>query len=234
MAIPTGDALGLDVQVIDTSGPAPTVVRATLQRFDGSQGVLDVAASGLGVGDAIVLDFPDPSIPLARGRVEAVETDALHFRLVEAKERDPREFERVVAPLSVRYCPAPSEPDDATVRTWLEDGIAPGGAGWHRPDPLVDFSASGISFEDRATCRPGDRLFLELGVPGRDDRWRALAKVLRVDPLTPDAFVERDPDVRASHQIAVVLDAMRAQDRQALLEHTLESQRLPGEEAADA
>ena len=98
--------------------------------------------------------------------------------------------------------------EEATViPAWLggDDAVAGDGV-WHEPDPFMDFSASGLKFEDQPYCQVNDLILLEMMVPPAKELWHATARVLRVEPITPEEDEEQGRDQEkplATHQIAI-------------------------------
>jgi hypothetical protein len=70
----------------------------------------------------------------------------------------------------------------------------------------MDFSGTGLRFEDQLHCRTNDLLLIELALPSSEDRWHATARVVRVDPIGPEDPEGGDVEERKrdpTHQIAV-------------------------------
>jgi hypothetical protein len=91
----------------------------------------------------------------------------------------------------------------------------------------MDFSGSGLKFEDQERCAAGDTLLLELSVPPSDVWFRATAVVVRLLPIPPEEreMTERGDDGPApTHQVAVHFTNLPAEAVEALMEFTLRVQ----------
>lgn len=231
MEVPIGMPISMPAQVIATGRMPPLVLRGTVTQFDGA--VYDVELEGpapaLAEGDVLVLDLE--GAPLVQGHVDTLVGRSLRLAVERTRPREPREFPRAEGDLQVRYQVTAGDAGDDVLDAWLASGRAPGAAPWMRPARLVDWSASGLGFEDRLSCGAGDRLLLEIGATGVQTPWRAVGRVLRAVPLGDDA---RPPGAGATHRFAVELERVPPEVREALLERTIEAQRLPGEEADPA
>lgn len=231
MEIPIGMPISMPVQVIATGRMPPLILRGTVTQFDGAIYSIDLAAdaTALAAGDALVLDLE--GAPLVQGHVDSLFERALRVAVERTRPREPREFPRAEGDLRVRYHVAPREVDERALDAWVEHGRAPDDAAWRVPVHLVDWSASGLGFEDADTCRAGDRLLLELVPAEAAAPWRAVGLVIRAAPI--GAEVE-SPAPAATHRFAVDLERAPPAVREGLLEHTIESQRLAGEDDAGA
>ena len=49
----------------------------------------------------------------------------------------------------------------------------------------MEFSASGLRFEDQLDCQIGDVLLLELRLPSEETGWRGAGKVVRIEAMNP-------------------------------------------------
>jgi hypothetical protein len=156
-------------------------------------------APGLRVGLDLVLDAAAEAGCRVVGTITEVEARRIRVSVDHMVRTDLRVFPRMWGGISVRYRAATS-PDEAN--PWLRgEGLA---GTWHCPEPYMDFSASGLRFEDAETCRKDDLVLLEFRVPFHDPAWRATARVVRIAPLSADDLEDVDPDVpRPTHEVAV-------------------------------
>jgi hypothetical protein len=230
MEVPIGIPVSLPVQVVATGRMPPLVLQATITRYDGAVYDVDLGAdpTSLSAGDALVLDLE--GAPLVQGHVDSIFERVLRVAVERTRPREPREFPRSEGGLQLRYAVAESGSEDEALTEWIERGRAPESAAWRTPAALADWSASGVGIHDPETCGAGDRLFLEITPVGTDTPLRAVGRVIRAAPLDP----EEAAGSRATHRFAIDLEQMPPGVREALLEHTIEAQQLPGESEADA
>ena len=113
----------------------------------------------------------------------------------------------------------PAGEGEETASVWVSGGGAAGEEeAWREPDPFMDFSGTGLRFEDQPHCKAEDRVLIELRLPS-SDLWRATARVVRVDPIRSEDFVARDekkPAQAPTHQIAVQFVDLPADAAEAL------------------
>lgn len=108
------------------------------------------------------------------GRVDSDGTEVLHVSVRGTQPRDRREFNRSWGAIRVRWKVAEGNEIDR----WMT-GEEVGGA-WHRPDPFMDFSGSGLKFHDATAPAAGEMVLVELGLPRERALHRATARVVRV------------------------------------------------------
>ena len=121
----------------------------------------------------------------------------------------------------MRYAACTSECD---AKEWLGGGDIDGAARWHTPDPFMNFSISGLCFEDHAHCRCGDKLLVEIAFPGQSRKWRATAEVVGLSPIPEDERLAFGDDEAKTHRIAVEFVALPPELLDAVLERTNELQ----------
>lgn len=171
--------------------------------------------------EGVILDSVNPEHALIQGHVESVIADRVQIQIERFKPRDHREFPRVMTGLDLQYrvLPPTSAPTADKIRAWAEEGVAsPDASAWHRPNPFMDLSVSGLGFEDDDPPKEGDALLLSFSLDKDGERWRAGARVVRVKPGEGGA-----------HRVAIELIAVPQDARNALMERTIEVLQLPGE-----
>ena len=220
MLVPVSESFSARVELVCTHQTPPAILQAVATWFDGEtyRVTLDTPESpSPALGDRVILDFGENESP----RILAVVTErsggALTLSIRRSQPRDKREFPRMHGGITLRYTTA--SPGDAAA--WYQRGEAPAGATWGTPDPFMDFSASGLKFEDTARCEAGDLLLLELEVPTAEGRWRGVARAVRVSPIDPEDIELSAP---ATHHIAVEFQQLPAEAIEALMTFTLHLQ----------
>jgi hypothetical protein len=185
-----GDAIVLEVPV-GTSFPA------------GAQLVVDFAADA-GISRAIVhllQGVPDPD-----QRITA--------RITRVPTPEKREYPRMNGGITLRYFVVPPT-GQAQIEAWLRGGAEVGKV--FEPDPFMNFSVTGLAFDDVETCTDGDLLGFTITVPGAPHTWRGAASVVRVWKIPVD---ERDDSIPATHRVAVNFTDLPDDAREALRAHT--------------
>jgi hypothetical protein len=149
--------------------------------------------------------------PDRRFRIKGLIAEAQGYRLRVETERvvppDKRSFPRMYGGIHLRYrvlAPGETERDCGA---WLAGAELPAWEGeWREPDPFMDFSGTGLRFEDELHCGRDDRMLIELKLPDSEHAWRTAARVVRVDPIRPDEWKqgeEAGQEPARTHQIAV-------------------------------
>jgi hypothetical protein len=85
------------------------------------------------------------------------------------------------------------------------------------PDPFMNFSVTGLAFDDIESCRADDLLGFVITIPREAHTWRGVASVVRVWRIPID---ERDESIAATHRIAVNFTELPDDARLALGRHT--------------
>ena len=86
-----------------------------------------------------------------------------------------------------------------------------------QPDPYMNFSMTGLLFEDQQRCSADDLLLLSLRLSKDPRVWRATARVVRVSPIP---LADREEGNGATHRIAVTFADLPDGCRKALVDQT--------------
>lgn len=209
MADTLGKLQDAPVEIICLSVTPPVIRRGrvTGQEEGRWDVLLEEAEPRLEPGMRVVLEGgPDRDVRI-KGLVAAREGLRLSLEPQRVVPPDKRSFPRMYGGIHVRYCVLSPGEGETKASAWVSGDDAPGKEGeWREPDPFMDFSGTGLRFEDQLKCRPNDMLLMELALPGSEERWRATARVVRVDPIRPEDLVGPDEEPRKqapTHQIAV-------------------------------
>lgn len=139
---------------------------------------LDGPVQGVERGTKVILDAGRE-----RGlRIRGHAMEWLENRLVVAFEAEARSDERAsrrtVASLKIRWHVCPTA---ECIQAWIQRGMAPSPPElWDEASETVEFSMTGLRFLGSEGLSPGDRLLLEVEVPGSETAWPAAAVVRRV------------------------------------------------------
>ena len=126
-----------------------------------------------------------------QGEVTDVEGDVIQIAVRSEIPADRRDYSRTYGGLDLRYQIVPQQEFELIARRWLTTGRSTYDT-WFKPDPFMDFSASGLKFHDVERCVSGDHLLLEFRVPGSTVVHRATADVIRVLPIPIDE-IDNEP-----------------------------------------
>jgi hypothetical protein len=88
----------------------------------------------------------------------------------------------------------------------------------------MDFSVSGLRFEDQLRVVPGERIAIELGLPTASETWPGEARVVRVEEIPPDEQSFGESGQPLTHRIAVHLEQLPQAATAALIAFTLKIQ----------
>lgn len=216
-----------EIDLVNVSSPTLRTHRATVlahqaEYFDVR--IDDGPAANLNVGAVVVLNWrDDPNHPRVTATV--ISADGVFVRAIEKKRtpRDKRVFPRTVGGISLRYRLVYTDDPEVVAARWMagrDDLAAP--SEWREPDPFMNFSASGLRFEDSLSVELGDIVLCDVSVGANPTRWRAVATVMRIFPIAPE---HRDvPD--ATHHVAVMFMDAPVLLVEALEAYTLQLQRL--------
>ncbi|HND29792.1 MAG TPA: hypothetical protein PLA94_07320 [Myxococcota bacterium] len=164
-------------------------------------------------GAALVLEFPGSDQPREMASVLSVEGQKLRTK-VRIRHQDQRDAARLYAGLRLSYCVVPAgTPVD--VAAWMAGGEARGEL--HQPDPYMNFSLTGLQFEDVDRCSGGDSILFTLQLPKKRAVWRGVGRVVRVGVIPTG---ERESESHATHRIAMQFTELPEEARAALLDLT--------------
>jgi hypothetical protein len=205
--------------LISASQQPPVIAQGTVHCLPGGECRMDLEnpEPRLAPGDSVVLDCRGERDFRLLGRLKRVDGPHLHVAVTRRLEHDRRAFPRLYGGVRLRYAVAPASLRAEGLGRWA---AAPEQAEWHAPDPFMEFSGSGLRFEDRARCAEGDYLLVEWQVPPFDRTWRSLTQVVRVEPIPEEERPwEAGPDT-PTHRVAVHFLDLPSPAVQALLQFT--------------
>ena len=216
--------LDVPVEVLSLASDPPLILsgRVTCRDEGTCDVLLDNPEHAFAEGMKVIVDAGEATELRVVGTIGLVQDNLIHVESRTLVRRDKRIFPRTYGGIRLRYLVVPP----AAVAAWIARGEAPEGT-WFEPDPFMDFSGSGLKFEDQEHCKADDTLLLELRVPPEDDTFRASARVVRLFPIPPEEIeaAEREPAAPAStHQIAVHFEALPSEAVEALMAFTLRVQ----------
>lgn len=216
------------VEVVCLSGDLPFVAQGRVVRTAGDRYVVDTDrdATTITVGARVILSFPDDDTPRVVGKVTSVRENRIECVYEQSRDRERREFPRLVAGLPTRFRVVAGAEVVREVDDWLSGRPGPLTRGnWHSPDELMNFSVTGLRFDYQPACEEGDLLLVEFGIRGQQERWRCTARVIRTW-LIPVEELEGQADTPPgpTHRIAIRFEQIPSEAQNALSEMTLDIQ----------
>ena len=228
MDLVIGKPLSIPVDLVCTSLVPPVIAHARITTFDGEAYELEVEepVPPVSNGSQVILDFTQEERPRVIAAVSEIQGRRLRVSEKSVSHRDKRAFPRLYGSVQLRYRKQESTEGEAALHTWLAGGLEEAGATWRKPDPFMNFSVTGLKFEDQETCADGDVLLLEFSVPTSSKIFRCRSRVARVAVLegaAEDTYSEREGEsvTPPTHSIAVEFLDMPHDGREALSEFTL-------------
>jgi hypothetical protein len=204
-----GELQDAPVEIVCLSVTPPVIRkgRATSSGEGPCEVVLEESEPRLEPGMRVVLDGGPGRDVRIKGRIAAIEGNRLRVETERVVPPDKRSFPRMFGGIHVRYRVLAEGEIEEVGSAWISGAAAPGEEGeWREPDPFMDFSGTGLRFEDQLRLRTKDLLLIELAVPSSEHRWHGTARVVRVDPIGSEDLEGRDEEERKwapTHQIAV-------------------------------
>jgi len=164
-------------------------------------------------GSKIIVTSPENTSPMITMYVERKHNLSLFLRVDKIHPRDQRLFPRHFGHVPMRYRLTEFEEGELLLYRWKREGIDPGGD-WRSPEPFMNFSVSGVSFECATPADLGQQALVELGVGNGENRWYIIAEVARCLPV----------EDRKLFEIALQFKDIPMEARNALSELTLSIQ----------
>jgi len=231
MDLVIGKPISVSVDLVCTSLVPPMIARGRITLFDGEAYELEVdePVPPVSPGSQVILDFADDNRPRVIAAVSEVQGRRIRVSEKSVSHRDKRAFPRLYGSVKLNYRKVEASESEKALETWLEGGLEEAGAQWHTPDPFMNFSVTGLKFEDQETCANNDVLLLEFSVPTSTKTFRCKSRVARLAPLEPgtsisdheDSIERRGDQPAPTHSVAVEFIDMPQDGREALSEFTL-------------
>jgi hypothetical protein len=182
------------VEVLCLTSEGPFILSATARSLENEKLllVLEKQSNHDLSNKKVILQFADHNSPMITMHVLQSEGTRLILGSGQVHVREKRLFPRLYGNIPVRYCRVDPQNIEFIQRQWLQGDISPDDT-WNAPEPFMNFSVNGISFEETAQqgqtqpwIQPKDWVLLELGVGDTPQRWRLVARVVRAHP-TPNS-----------------------------------------------
>jgi hypothetical protein len=177
----------VEVLCLTTQGPLWLHGHARMMEEDCIELMLTSELKGCILGSKVILTIPDSPGPMMSLLVEETHGEQLLLRPAQVHHRDKRLFPRHFGHIPLRYRLIEPEEGELIIHRWIRDGGAPA-EGWEQPEPYMNFSVSGVSFERLVAPDMDQKVLVDLGVGDIDHRWKVLAQVVRVLELPDDKY----------------------------------------------
>jgi len=221
------DLCDVSAQVLCLSATPPLIKTARIVRSEDGNVELDLddPEAAFQEGLHVVLAGGEETPFRIMGIVTGVDGRRLQVKTERVMETDKRDFPRLQGGISVRYRVLGEQESPADAEAWVAGKDLTTQAEWRVPDPFMDFSGSGLRFDDRLCCGEGDLLLVEMQVPPSGNRWRATARVVRLTPVGKEEAQDAEPSQDApTHHIAVAFEHVPGEATEALAAFTLRIQ----------
>lgn len=221
MLVPVGDAVSIPVEIIFLTASGPRTCYGRLVRHSGDKVEVELNPNDVTfarVGTRTMVDSGESSLIRMVGVVMGTDGACASIAVEKSVRRDLREYPRTYGGIQLRYRVLGADGAAAACESWMAGETTEADQGlWRRPDPYMNFSATGLRFEEpEATCHDGDLVLLEMDVPTSPVPWRALGEVVRCAPLPEEEQTED-----ATHFIALTFSDIPSEASQALARFTL-------------
>ncbi len=209
-----GKSIQIPVDIINIASPSFKTHSGWIRSFENGFYRIELSSRDVNIGKGIRVVLNCHSQP--KQRISATVTRAWPdgFEALErrAVQPDRRYWPRLMGSIPLKYQVSNS---GSLALEWSLKKTSMDESSWHRPDPFMDFSVSGLCFRDKPLCMPDDLLLCELAVGIRTLRWRTLARVIRLSPCLEDQELR---------WIALKFERLPDEAAEALTEYTLRLQ----------
>ncbi|MFN3197389.1 MAG: hypothetical protein ACE366_03055 [Bradymonadia bacterium] len=228
-------AQGAPVDVIDlgTPGWRTSTGRIRESRGEYLEVVFDEADSPPpAVGTRIVLNLRKGGGERHSGDVTRNWPGGFEIRKRRTRLPERRVYPRLMGgvPLTYTIIAADDAEAEALGEQWVELGMPAPDDTWRSPDPLMNFSVTGLCFEDayegdEPPGMPGDVFLGWMAVGSDARRYRVAGRLVRAAPIDPEQQKSADGVAAPpTHRIAVNFTAMEDEAVEALTAYTLKLQ----------
>jgi hypothetical protein len=165
-------------------------------------------------GSQAIITFLTKNSPRVTAKIIRAEGNRLSLTKPRIRPRDKRLYPRLFGNIPLRYRAHVAEDGELAIHRWLAGSSHEGPTRSLRtPEPFMNFSVSGLCFEDTVLYNRGDLLFVEFGVGEGESRWHATGRIVRVDQISeaPDSL----------YQIAINFETLPDAAMEALSDFTL-------------
>ena len=128
-------------------------------------------------GSKIILHFSNEEGPMLSLRYYDQEDSKIHLQFSQVHQRDKRSFPRHYGNIPMSFRVITKEEEELATKQWLGKSVNPNEL-WTTPEPFMNFSLGGLSFEHSSSLNCGTMLLLDIGIGQSDQRWRATGHIM--------------------------------------------------------
>jgi len=218
MPLEIGRPISSSVDVVCTSLVPPVIARGRITHYDGLAYDLEIdePVPPITIGAQVILDLTEQQGARVIATISEVQGRRMKAAQKAVSEPDKRAFPRLYGSVDLQYRNAKEGENASTIDAWIASGLEGAGETWHTPDPFMNFSVTGLKFEETTNHDIGEILLLSFTIPTSDTTFRCRGKVARCKELPNQAGV-----AIKSNSIAVEFLDMSPEGREALSEFTL-------------
>ncbi len=178
------------VEALVLTNPEPMWLSGHAKQ-EGDSIVVEFAELPLPVDDGVkvILNFPLEQSPMVTLVINTRSANSLVLEATKIHPRDKRTFPRHFGNIPLAYRTITIEEEELVQRQWMQK-IIEMKDDFHQPEPFMNFSVGGLSFEDNKPAAVGRLALIEFGVGSSDERWRATARVVRCQLLEDNTTYE--------------------------------------------
>jgi|GEM_PF-6919564 hypothetical protein len=219
--------IALPIELVCTGGPLPAILRGRLAHLLDGVIVVDVDQTPIGVaeGQKAILNIIDGKAPRVLGSISRIDGRRITLLQTALRERERRIYPRLLAGLPLRFRLPPRDRAGEEAVAWLRGEVQPEDLGaWQVQDNLTNFSVTGLSFDAAEPAQGGDLILIELGMPGRDERWRCTGLIIRVFDVPADEVDANSEGAPCNYRYALTFEVIPHAAQTALSDLTMELQ----------
>ena len=138
-------------------------------------------------GSKVILHFTNDDGPMLSLRYYDQEEGTLTLQFSQVHQRDKRSFPRHYGNIPLKFLPVPEERLELVSKQWLSDTIQPN-EHWFCPEPFMNFSLGGLSFEHATPIPVSQSLLIMLSIGKSSKIWRAVARVVRCIEINEENY----------------------------------------------
>ena len=138
-------------------------------------------------GSKVILHFTNDEGPMLSLRYYDQAEGTLTLQFSQVHQRDKRSFPRHYGNIPLTFFPVPEEQLELMSKQWLSETIHPN-EHWFNPEPFMNFSLGGLSFEHAEPLPVTQNLLLRLSIGTSAKVWRATARVVRCIEINEQTF----------------------------------------------
>jgi hypothetical protein len=138
-------------------------------------------------GSKIILHFANEEGPMLSLRYYDQEKNKIHLQFSQVHQRDKRSFPRHYGNIPMSFRVLTKEEEELATKQWIGNSINTNEL-WTTPEPFMNFSLGGLSFEHSTSLTYGTMLLLNIGIGQSQQRWRATGHVVRSIEINSSSF----------------------------------------------